>query len=246
MKAILTSSLGYSDKKNGARIPTPLADWNGMAARIRGAWKEQAKVMILCASPEDPERNDSILYCMRESFRMSSLDYSEMLLIDARTEAQAAEIPEADVLILTGGHVPTENAFFRRIGLKEKLEGFQGLILAWSAGSMNAAELVYAGPELPGEALDPEFLRWIPGLGITKINIFPHFQALREEMLDGMRLIEDITLPDSMGHELIALCDGSYLVTDGGTETVYGEAYSILDGRIRKLCNHGESIVLEA
>ncbi len=35
---------------------------------------------------------------------------------------------------------------------------------------MNCAEMVCAGPELPGEAIDPKFQRWISGLGITKTN----------------------------------------------------------------------------
>ncbi|MBP5223733.1 MAG: dipeptidase E, partial [Lachnospiraceae bacterium] len=101
-----------------------------------------------------------------------------------------------------------------------------------------------AGPELPGEAIDPNFNRWIDGLGITKTNIFPHFEALRDEMLDGMRLIEDITYADSFGHEIIALNNGSYIICENGSETVYGEAYSIKDGKIRQICPDGESRAL--
>ena len=55
-------------------------------------------------------------------------------------------------------------------------------------------------------------------------------------MLDGMRLIEDITYFDSMGHEIIALNNGGYIVVDNGTETLYGEAYSIKNGEQRKIC----------
>ena len=101
---------------------------------------------------------------------------------------------------------------------------------------MNCAEMVYAGPELPGEAIDPNYQRWISGLGITKTNIFPHFEALKDEMLDGMRLIEDITYSDSMGHEIIALNNGSFIVVDNGTEVLYGEAYSIKNGELRQIC----------
>lgn len=113
-----------------------------------------------------------------------------------------------------------------------------------SAGSMNCAETVYAGPELEGEAIAPNFQRWLPGLGITKVNIFPHFQSLREEKLDGLRLIEDITFDDSVGHPLLALNDGSYVFVDGGETTVYGAAYEILDRRITELCRDGEAVTL--
>lgn len=109
---------------------------------------------------------------------------------------------------------------------------------------MNCAETVYAGPELEGEAIDPLFERWIPGLGLTDINIFPHFQSLKDDYLDGLRLIEDITFADSMGHEIIALNDGSYILLDDGRATLYGEAYRILDGRLTQICADGESVRL--
>lgn len=38
----------------------------------------------------------------------------------------------------------------KTIGLKERLQSWDGLLIAWSAGSMNCAEMVYAGPELLG------------------------------------------------------------------------------------------------
>ena len=71
---------------------------------------------------------------------------------------------------------------------------------------------------------------------MTKTNIFPHFEALRDEILDGLRLIEDITYADSMGHEIIALNNGSFIVIDNGTEMLSGEAYSIKNGEQRQIC----------
>lgn len=60
----------------------------------------------------------------------------------------------------------------------------------------NCADIVYAGPEFEGEAIDPFYERWITGLGITDINIFPHFQKLKNDYLDGMRLILEIKESD--------------------------------------------------
>ena len=150
-----------------------------------------------------------------------------------------------DVILLGGGHVPTQNAFMERIGLKERLRKYEGFIIGWSAGSMNCAEIVYAGPESEGEAIDPNYQRWISGLGLTKANILPHFQRLEGDILDGFRLIEDITYADSIGHEIVALNDGSYIVIDDGIETLYGEAYSIKDGFRKQICKNGESVILE-
>ena len=240
IRAVLTSAIGGQIKVDGQRIPTAFSEKNGFLPLLRSLWKADSKVMIISGSPAEYERNDSVLNCLKESFRLSGLYTSEFTMCDTRNKEDAGRIPETDVIIIAGGHVPTQNAFMKEIGLKEKLENYKGLIIAWSAGSMNCAETVYAGPEHPGEAVDPGFKRWIPGLGITKTNIFPHFDALRDEMLDGMRLIEDITYADSMGHELIALNNGSYIICENGKETICGEAYSIKDGKQQQICADGE------
>ena len=214
MKAILTSSLGGQVKIDGKRLPAKLPETNGLLKCIKDVWKKDSKVMIISGSPEYFDKNDSVLFCLKGAFS------------------------------LAGGHVPTQNSFMKTIRLKERLRDWNGLLIAWSAGSMNCAEMVYAGPELPGEAIDPNYQRWISGLGITKTNIFPHFEALKDEMLDGMRLIEDITYSDSMGHEIIALNNGSFIVVDNGTEVLYGEAYSIKNGEQRQICTDDKWIQL--
>ncbi len=57
-----------------------------------------------------------------------------------------------------------------------------------------------------------------------------------------MRLIEDITYSDSIGHEIIALNNGSFIVIDNDTETLYGEAYSIKNGEQKQICTDGKWI----
>ena len=242
MRSILTSYLGGASRVGEKRVPGVLFEANGLLKKIQEFWPKNARVLMICASPDDYEKNDAVVSCYRQSLSMSELSYSSLEMCDDRNEASADMLGEKDVIILTGGHVPTQNAFFKKIGLKEKLQDFDGLLLAWSAGSMNCAETVYAGPELPGESIDPDYQRWISGLGITNINIWPHFQHLREEMLDGRRLLEDITYEDSMGHEFIALNDGSYVLIEGGKETIFGEAYSIKNARLELICRDGDHL----
>ncbi len=241
MKAVLTSSLGGSRIENGFRVPDRLIERNGLVDRLRSIWPEKARVLILSADPRDHGKNDSLQNCLGEALPMSGLPLSAIEVCDDRNLEAAEDLTQWDVLILSGGHVPTQNRFFRELRLGERLAEFRGILIAWSAGSMNCAETVYAGPELEGEAVDPNFQRWLPGLGITKVNIFPHFQSLREEKLDGLRLVEDITFDDSVGHSLLALNDGSYMFIDGGKTTVHGAAYEILDRRITELCRDGEA-----
>ncbi len=245
MKTILTSSLGYFKKgEDGKRIPDQLFCYNGFLERLQKDWRKDAKVLIIAASADDYEKNDDICECYRKSFEMSGLGVAYMENCDRRNMHLAERLSEMDVVLLVGGHVPTQNDFFKQIHLKEKLADFDGTVLAWSAGSMNCAETVYAAPELDGEAIDPDYKRWVSGLGLTKINIFPHYQRLKDDYLDGFRVMEDIVYADSMGHEIIAMNDATYITIENGKHTLYGEAYRIKDGKIEMICREGMSFEL--
>ena len=240
MKTIMASALGGQIKVDGKRIPTKLMEDNGLLEAIRTFWKAGSRVMIISGSPEDPARNDSILNVLKQSFSLSELEVSEFLICDERNKDIADRIPEMDALILAGGHVPTQNAFLKTLWVKEKLQDWDGLLIAWSAGSMNCAETVYAGPELPGEAVDPSYERFIPGLGLTEYNVLPHYNAVKNDIVDGMRLMEDITYADSTGHTFYAITDGSYLLQTGGSAEIRGEAYRIQDGEILQISTDGD------
>lgn len=119
-----------------------------------------------------------------------------------------------------------------------------GLIIAFSAGSMNCADIVYAQPELEGEATNPEYKRYLDGLHLTEINILPHFQAINELTIDGLRALEDISLPDSNIRPFYGLVDGSYIIIEINSATLYGEAYWICKGTITKICEVDSNIML--
>lgn len=244
MKALLASSLGGSLKVDGVRHPALLMQENGMLENLKAIWPDHANVLFVCADPNDHERNDGILNCLRESFPMSGLPLSDVSMCDGRNPEAIERLDTTDVLILIGGHVPTQNVFLHAQKLKQRLSSYKGIVIAWSAGSMNCADIVYAAPEEEGEAIDPAFERWISGLGITNINIFPHFQSLRDACLDGLRIVEDITFQDSFHNEILALNDGSYLLIEDEKTTLYGEAYRIKDGVIELICKDGEAVAL--
>ena len=119
-----------------------------------------------------------------------------------------------------------------------------GVVLGISAGSMNMAEVVYAQPEEPGES-GPDYQRFLPGLGLTDIQICPHYQKVRDYRVDGLRLFEDITYPDSMGNCFYALPDGSYVYQDENQCLLCGEGYRICDGVMYRLTNKEETIRLD-
>ena len=217
-----------------------LAPANGFVDRIRAALKPAPRCLFICSNPDSPDRTDLFADNMREAFSEAGMPFGQLGVLDGRNAVEAeALIAAADFIILAGGHVPTQNAFFQKIHLDVLLENYQGVIMGISAGTMNAAATVYVQPELAGEALDPAFERFVPGLGLTKVQILPHYQMVRNDVLDGMRLFEDITYPDSYGHVFYALPDGSYLYGDEQGQRIYGVCYRIADGNIAQVCADG-------
>ncbi len=244
MTVFLTSHIGGSVRAAGKRVPAPLLTQNSLIENLKARWPERAHILFLAADPDDVKKSASYEAAYRYAFPLHGLPIASYTVCDSRNLTAANDLGQYDVIILSGGHVPTQNAFFQRLGLRERMQGFSGILIGISAGTMNCAEVVYAHPELEGEAVDPNYQRFLPGLGLTKRMILPHYQSIKEDVLDGLRIFEDIAYPDSVGREFIALNDGSYILSENGGETLYGEACRIQDGRIHKICCSGESCIL--
>ena len=200
---------------------------NEFLDRIRADLPENPRCLFVASSPDDRDATCEFGAAMFCAFAEAGIHFSSYHILDGWSAHQAADlIAHSDFIILAGGHVPTQNDFFNEIGLAELLEDFPGVIMGISAGSMNAAEWVYMQPEEPGES-DPDFQRFAPGLGLTHVNICPHYQKVCNMMLDGLRLFEDITYEDSMGNCFYALPDGSYFYIDEEQTLLCGKAFRI-------------------
>ena len=67
---------------------------------------------------------------------------------------------------------------------------------------------------------------------------------VKDNVIDGLRLFEDVTFADSHGHTFDVLADGSYILEEDGRATLYGEAWRIRDGRMEKVCEDGRQLSL--
>lgn len=243
MITFLTSS--PTGPLDNSRTVDGFDDKNRLVINLRRRWKDGARCLLLPADPNDPEFNDIIRDDMSRILNWRGFPHSDFEVWDCRrTDYPKETLLSYDFVLLGGGHVPTQNAFFQKTGLREKMRGFKGIVMGISAGTMNCADKVYAQPELPGESIDPQYVRWLEGLDLTKLNILPHYQAVRKSRLDGKRLFEDITSADSMGHSFLVLPDGSYVLGENGHETLYGEAWRMIDGHMEKICRDGQTLAL--
>ncbi len=235
MIAFITSSPFREDVDR----PT-FSNQNGFVDRIRDCLPENPRCLYICSSPDRPDLNCLFGADVFMAFAHAGIHFRAYHVLDGSNADDAAQlVASSNIIVLAGGHVPTQNAFFQKIGLCQLLKNHPGVVMGISAGSMNSADVVYSQPEEPGESLE-SFARFLPGLGLTQVQILPHYQKVKDYHLDGKRLFEDITYADSMGHTFYALPDFSYVVDDGHGAMLFGEGYRICNGILEKLTSHGE------
>ena len=218
---------------------------NGFLDHLKADVRTGCKCLYVASSPDDPNANQRYSWDMYNAFAEAGMLFREMRILQRDTAINAkALIDWSDLIILAGGHVPTQNDFFREINLRDLLKNYAGVVMGISAGSMNCAREVYAQPEMPGETLDTHYRRFVPGLALTEIQVLPHYQQVKDDVLDGKRLYEDITFADSCGHRFLVLSDGSYVCVRNGISMLQGEAYLLSNKQMRKICTDGQSVVL--
>lgn len=242
---ILTSSLNLYDKdENGNRIAHEFSNENGILDLLKKETKKYDNFLFVASDEYNSDLTDIYAGVTIESFALT-LPFKNYDILDYRTKSKAIElIKNADLIYLSGGHLPTQNKFFNDINLKSLIKNSSAVIIGGSAGSMNCADKVYCPPELDGESLEKNFKRYLNGLGLTNINILPHYNDFCEFILDEKEYIKEIILPDSYKTKILAINDGSYIIIKDGKSTLFGEGYAIENGKIIKICENNQKLEL--
>lgn len=228
---VLTSLLDFYYKdESGNKVAHNFGNENGILDTLKRNIKKYDNFLFVGNGFEDI--NDYFELAV-DSFELT-LPFKNYKLLNVHNKFEAKTlIEEADFIFLCGGHLPTQNQFFIDINLKELIEESEGLICGGSAGSMNCADIVYCPPEVEGESLDVNFKRELKGLGLTNINILPHYDVFQSYVLDGKQYISEIIVPDSYGRKIMALDDGSYIVVKEDGVSIYGKHHIIENGVIK-------------
>ena len=213
-----------------------LMEKNGFASQLRAVWPESATLLYVASDPDNFTMTDKHCADVRAALEGAGLAISRVEIADHRTYSGIGDLlKNANVVYLAGGHAPTQLRYIRQLHLRQALEDFEGIIIGLSAGSLNAANNVYMIPELEGETLNPEFIRFTTGLGLTDISIIPHYDYFKNVILDGKRYIEEIVMPDSIGRSFYFITDGSFFKIQGDETWFYGDGSIISDKQILPL-----------
>lgn len=233
-KLFFTSNTKHYHKIGSEKIPNEIDNTNGIVDQLKQLIDENNAVLYIAASPDDSEKVDSYASLIFEGLKLSGITFSEYLILDNRTKDNTNEyVKRASVIFLSGGDTYIENDFFKQIHLKELLQSFDGIIIGQSAGSINMAEFAYNSPE-EGEESEPIYFE---GLGLSNINIEPHF-ILDTTGFDEMQMYQrNHQLEESKKRPIYALCDGAHILETDESITVYGKSFLIKDGTITQICD---------
>lgn len=237
-KLFFTSNTKHYHKVDGKKVPNAIDNTNGIVDQIKQLMDFNNGILYIASSPDDSEKVDSYASLIFSSLKLSGITFSEYFVLDNRTKNNASEyVKKSNVIFLSGGDTYIENEFFKQIQLKELLHDFDGIVIGQSAGSINMAESVYNSPE-EGDLSEPIYFE---GLGLSNINIEPHF-ILDTTEFDEMQMYQrNHQLEESKRRPIYAMCDGSHILETDESIMIYGKSFLIKDGIITQICNDKQS-----
>lgn len=123
MKCFLTSSLLI-----------PNTEEINPANRFFDALKEcvlnPCKAVFVCSDPVHHEKTERFAKSIQAAFLSAGFDFNQFTILDSKNQEDAADlISGAELIILAGGHVPTQNRFFAQVGLKTSCNPLAGYSL---------------------------------------------------------------------------------------------------------------------
>ncbi len=189
--------------------------------------KSRNKFIWIASSFGNYEKNDKRFNNVLKWFSDIGIVFKNTQVIDNRIEKSIAqkEILEADVIMLSGGDTRTQIKSIKEYDLKGYLQKTDAIIFGVSAGSINMAKKVVLTKDESEELYETIIYE---GIGLTNINIEPHFS------LDNKEHNKDL-LETSKKYNVIALPDYSSIRIEDNKETYINDCYKIEKETINKI-----------
>lgn len=238
MILFLTSDVGASKKENGVRVVSKLNNTNKFIEELQKYIIKGDNFLFVASDPDAFKINDSYGMLTFNSFNLSGFNFNKLHILDSRNKSEAENlVKKASIVFLAGGNTIRQMQFFEEINLSKLLREHSSIIIGQSAGSINLAKEAYCSPEDEEELNN---VRYFSGLGLTKINIEPHFK--NSPHFAQFDILEKILLEDSKKKPFIAITDGSYIIDDGKEQKIFGEAYAFSNGDYYQICQDEKSL----
>ena len=219
---------------------------NSFRSRFLSSVGKMADVLFVASDPDDAESTSHYANHFKNILEKEGVAVRSLFFLDNRNKTRAAFLfKKCSLVVLAGGHTPTQNKFFSSFPLSMLLSSFKGTLLGISAGSMNSGREVYLVPEEDGETRSKECNRLAKGLGLTELIIIPHYTEAEDYQLDGLNLYRDVVYPFFSSRAVFCLVDGSYVYSSDDGERIAGECWSIMGGKRNRISADGEEVYVE-
>ena len=243
MIRILTSDFKNYEKKDGIKITRPMSNENGLVDQLKNALKRNKKVVFVSSDINStPDSVESYARIFFDIFFFFGFTFNEYYILDGTNVDKAREyIENADLVFLCGGDTYNQHLLFEKINLKLLLSTYFGVVMGQSAGAINMAEHCFNSPEELEES-EPVFFE---GLGLTNINIEPHFVYDTSRFNENEKYQRKVIIDESYNRPIYGQCNGSHVFIDeNNIATIYGETYLIINGNIEKICENNQKFVI--
>ena len=244
MILFLTSQGTISEYQNDIKVGAELNPANNFIQNLKQYAPNAKKFVYVANNPDNFEDNDMSGEFVYNAFKHQGFFLESLLVLDNRTLAHIAEIQTADIVFLRGGTLERQIDFFKNSGIAKQLETTKAVIIGQSAGSMVLSQNVYQYPETEQEFALPRFIN---GLGFFDTMLIPHFNPQTgNEICDGsFNTLVDFFIPDSQGRQFLALQNGSYIIKSNSTCQLFGNAYTLQNGKVEQICQNNQTIDIE-
>ena len=137
----------------------------------------------------DHERTDNQVERYTNYFKRININFNDIWFIDDRISINEAKeiIKKSDIVFLLGGSPKLQMESLNQYGLKDLIKE-KSIVLGVSAGSMNQANRVVYYDDFTNVWED--YL----GLGLTNINIYPHYDDKKEQDEETKKINEEMDL----------------------------------------------------
>ena len=243
MIRILASDFGNYKKVNGEKITLPMSNENGIVDQLKANLNGRSKVVFVSSDINSTLKKVwPYARVFFDSMKMVGITFDQYLIVNGTNCDKAQEyIGGADLVFLCGGDTYSQHQLFEKINLKQILSSYSGIVLGQSAGSLNMATDVFNSPEEKEES-EPIFYE---GLGLTTINIEPHFKLDDTNFDDKEKYQRDAVIKESYNRPIYGQCNGSHIfINEDDVATIYGETYLIMNGKIEKICDNQKSLII--
>lgn len=176
--------------------------------------KSGMNIVFVSSVPNNYERTDEHVDRYTNVFSKIGICFNNIFYVDGRKTKEEAKniIMDSDIIFLMGGSPELQMKFINEYELVESIQSAK-IVIGVSAGSMNqGSRVVYK------DDFDNYIIKDYPGLNLTNINIFPHYDTNNQECIDEVEEVSKI-------NSITCLPNESFVYIRNGNVEIIGNYY---------------------